>query len=657
MLRFFRKYIMNRWVLVIGGILLMIVFLLPSGFRRGQGASDAVIGRIGGQKIRQSQYRQAGDQLEVLGRIHPLLQLTAAKSAAQWMLMLYEARQLGVSASEAEAYEVLAAFNLNQQDVQRVARRLAVPPPYVLNVLREYAMVWRYKPLIYGLAYMPLRDRLQFFQSLYQMYGPQAMAAADRLLPGLIGYPRLSRPLAERMMYDQFSTVSIAALPVEAQRFAAQAAPPTPQRLQELFDQYRDALPGQGQYGIGFQLPDRVKIEYLVIPAPRLLEKSRITEAQALDYYEQHRQEFQLPATTQPTQQFQPYAQVRTQIVDQLRRQQAQDLADRVVVRARSHMMGPDASKLTQQDGYYVLPSDWHAPTLRETADQIQQEFGLRPDLRIYDQNWLTATELASLQGIYEAVLAGGRVQAPFAQYALSAHELQPKTNAAQNNNPLLVERLQARVPSQVLIDRDGTRYIFRLIEAQPQRAPQNLEEVRPDVEAAARCLDAYQTLLAQRDQWLQRAQAQPLEKIAAELNAEIQTPPAFPRLTRSPLGGLQPPMVLDLPPASGFVEKVFELAQTRGAVDTPQAKPVTVIPADSKLALYLVRLENFHPMPREQYQRLAAGESLKGFVAASLALGVPEDPLSYEALSHRLNFITERETEQPSQTQQAPSE
>jgi len=655
MLRFFRKYLMNRWVLAIGGILLMIIFLLPSGIRRGGAGSDVVIGTIGGKKVRQSEYRQAGNELEVLGRIHPILELTAARTAAQWMLMLHEARQLGVSASEAEAYEILAAFNLNHQDVQRLARRLAVPPPYVLSVLRDYAMVWRYKPLIYGLAYMPLRDRLQYFLSLYQMYGPQAMVAADRLLPGLIGFPRLSRPLAERMMYDQFSTVTIAALPVEAGRFAAQAPPPSSQRLQELFDQYREVLPGEGRYGIGFQLPNRVKIEYLVIPAPRLLEKSRVTEAQALDYYEQHRTEFQLPATTQPSEQFQPYAQVRPQIVDGLRHQQAQELADRIVARVRSSMMGPDISKLPQQDGYYVLPADWRPPTLREMADQIQQEFGLRPDVRIYDQDWLTAAELTNLPDISQAVLAGGRVRAPFAQYVLSAHELAPKTDDLRNVNPLVVERLQARVPSQVLIDREGNRYIFRLIEAQSQRAPQDLQEVRADVEAAARRFDAYQTLLAQRQQWLQRAQAQSLEAIAAELHAEIQKPPAFPRLTRSPLGGMQPPEVLGLPSQSGFVAQVFELGQSRDAEGAPQSKPVTVIPVDSRMTLYLVRLEGFQPMSQEQYQRLAAGDSLKGFVAASLALGVAEDPLSVEALTRRLDFRQEgRESDQASpQTQE----
>lgn len=648
MLRFFRKYLMNRWVLVVGGCMLMIVFLLPAGFKRGGGHANPLIGTIGGQKVYQAQWRQAGDELEILKDLNPLLQLTAAKTAGQWMLMLHEARQLGLSASESEAYEVLSALGMTAQDLTRISRRLNVPPPYVLAALQDYAMVWRYKPLVYGLAQMPLRERLQMFQSLYAMYGPQILSVAERLLPGLLGYPRLSRPLVERMLFDQYSLLSITALPIEAQRFAAQSPPPSEQRLQELFEQYRNTLPGQGRYGIGFLLPNRIKFEYLVLPGERLLQQAHVTEADAMDYYDQHRQSFRSPAATQPGQE-RPYSEVRNQIVQQLSEQQAADLADRILSRARALMGGPALSQLPQQDGYYVLPPTFQSASLREVADTIQREFNLLPDVRMYDRNWLTSRDLQQLEGISQATLASGRVQASFAQYALSTRELKPKSD-----NPLLVERLQLGVPSQTLIDPFGNRYLFRVTDAEAQRTPRDLSEVRPDVEAAARRLDAYQKLLAERDQWLQKAQSQSLEKLAADINAPLQNPPPFPRLTRTALGGLQPPEVLGLDPSSGFVPAAFDLAQAEPGKDTPH-KPIGAIPADPQLTLYLVRVDQFQPMAADQYQRLASGQALRGIVAASLALGVPEDPLSFESLVKRLDFKAEGRTEQPDEAAQTP--
>ncbi|MCC7146742.1 MAG: hypothetical protein IT443_09870 [Phycisphaeraceae bacterium] len=647
MLKFFRKYLLNKWVLALGGVLLMVVFLMPQGGMGNRGYNP-VIGRLEGKKVYQSQRAAMAGELEILGRISPVLRLTAAENDLHWMLMLHEARAMGLSGSEAEAVHILAELGLTTMDLQRLMREARVPEGDILMMLGDYAMVQRYKELVRGVKHTPIRQRLRLYATIGAQFGAAALRQADKVLPWTLGEARLSLPVLERFVYDQSSRVKVAVLPIDSRRYLPETPAPSAEELAQLFNQYRDQLPGQTEpYGIGFKSPRRVKVEYLSLPLDRLHQVVEVTEAEAIAYFRDHPGQF-TPAAGNPNQGqlvAPDYRQARTQVISLLTNQRAAELADKMLQKARAILTVEDARNLPQQDGYYQIPEGWQPMALAAVADRLAEEFKVRPDVVVRDNEWLAPEELSFLPGIGQAALLGGAVMASFGDYVLSAKELEPA-----KDNLLLVERLQTSLPSKTLRDQEGTRYLFRLIEAQPERAPQTLEEVREQVDTAARRLAAYK-MLVERHQtsWLERAEAQPLTDLAVETGVAILTPPMFPRSERSEDRGLQAPEIAGIGRSQAFVDAVFtfadKFAQQGDLSALPLASRVLAVPVDGKLALYVVRLDECRPATEQLVTQQTANPILRAVISGVLNEPLSlTDPLSFEAVSRRVNFVREGE-------------
>ncbi|MCX5659318.1 MAG: hypothetical protein NTW19_06290 [Planctomycetota bacterium] len=664
MFKFLRQY--QNWILAVGVTMLMLVFLIEvplSTSFRGDAESQA-IGTINGEKIRLGDQRAADAEINVLGSINQLLaQGGGSEKALQWLLMVREARSMGLDVSRDQIEQLKHTF-LGEEETQiQAAAKLGVSMGTIDTAIRHWGMVQQMQEMILGLGHLAFNERIAMYGQAMQFAQMGYMPGAMMILEGTRGKPRVSEPLLLHFVQEQQATVEIAALAIPAERYLSQVKTVPDEIAQGLFDKYRDKLPGETDsaspsdpgYGLGYKSPDRVRLEYLALPYDRLRAKIDVDEADILTYYDENKAEFRPappePGATQPAaapaDPASPDDAARAKIIDRLKDQRANDLANRAFKLAQS-ILSEEVRKLKDEGGYRVVPADFKPVSLESVAQQVQKQFGILPDVRREDDRWLGASDLPLLPGVGRSA-ANGRQSEPFAAYVLSAKEMSPKSD-----NPLVALRLQVGVASVPTIGIDQSRYLFRLIAAEPARVPASLDEVREKVNADARRLAAFELLKKDTPRWAERLQKEKLDAIAKEIGRSVITP--APCRRRDLNAGGQAPQIDGVGRDAKFVDSVFALAReafARGPIESaPAAQRSRAIASDASMALYLVRVDGFKAITRKDYDRMASNPLLVGSMQQLIApLEKNDDPFTIAAIKKRLGFVSahaEKAEEEP---------
>lgn len=663
MLRFFRKYM--KYILAVFVALLMIAFLIqPTLSMFGPDPTKEVIGTIGSEKLTVGDQRQANSQILILEQLAPILAnlanntLGEPPSPLQWLLMLRDARSLGLDVSQSEIESLLETLGRSQSDLVSFARSLSVSVETVHHALRNWLIVQAYKELISGLIHVPVAQRVthfatagQFFQRGYYQGAMMAIESAFR------GSPRLSRPLLERFLYDHRATVQISAVAIPGQRYLSQVEEPTDTSLDDLFDRYKTDLPDESEpYGMGYRIPDQVKLEYLSIPMDLAIRHTRVEEADALSYYDAHRDAFRLPntSTTQPASESkdgtQPYEQVRRQIIAQLKREKAEQLADRMIKTAQGIML-ENARPLAESGSYRTIPDNWRPISLDDVTQKLKRQFGFAPEIRRLDKRWLIASDLVILPDIGTSQFTLGQQVVRFSPYVLSAKEL----IVDNPNHSLAPLRLQQHLPSMPLNSSNGGRLLFRLIDAQASRVPSSLNEIRDQVVTDAKHLAAYELLQADVSTWLKNARDGGIEPWASKQNLSVITPSPFPKRISGPFGQLNVPEITGIGRSKVMVDAVFDLVEQLAQAELesddskvtapdisqlPAAKRTNIVAVDKQMSLVVFRIDKLEPITKSQYERLAQSPQLGAWINQALTVENKQDPLSIASLSKRVAFV-----------------
>lgn len=671
MLKFLREY--NKYILSVGIIVLMIAFLIQPALQMfTPGPGNEVLGTVGEEEVTLKQRAMADRELAILGAIWPPLTPWgfgegAKDNSLRWLLFIREAQDMGLSASDAEVNdllptleEVLKKLGLEGVRLAERAARLGEDPRVVHEALRHWLMYQTYWTLMHGHRHLSWVERVAQVLGAYNLAQIGHMGQAQELWQKAEGSVRVSEPLRVRFLNDQLSQVRITALSVDADRYTQRVGEIEDAALIDHFERYKDDLPGQGKpYGFGYRFPDRVKLEYLAIPLERVKRAVRVEESEALQYYDTHLDEFRVETPPAPEvsdadagksdgemssqkrgSSTRPYAAVRGRIMDQLKNKRAMELCEKMMKSARA-ILRENVQKWPEEGGYVVVPEDWTGVALEEAAGRLQAEFGVLPDVQRLADRWLTGPDLAQLPGIGKSRTEDQRGW-PFAVYALSAKELRQ----SEQGNPLAAYRLQARLPSVPLIDGDRTRYMFRLVEAQPSRSPQSIEEVGQQVRNDVQRLKAYELLQAEAAMWQQRVADGTLEAVAATLSEPlVRTSFARRQPRRGPSGLVfEAPFVEGVGQDPRFVDEVFELADTvtqlGGVSAVPVDRRVVVVPVDGKQRLVLARLEEIMAVPQPLVEMMKKDPaSVDTWVGQALQTVSAGGAVSLEAMEQRLGF------------------
>ena len=656
MLKFFRKY--NKLILAVGGSILMVAFLIEPATRMFYGTpGDRPLGHIDGEPIRVTDQQTAANEMDLLGRMHPIAGHMAREivqgEPLLWTLMVRDAYRLGISTSQMEVHEMLSVLGFEDAELTRLATETGASPEFLRQAVRHWLMLDQYRGLMTGRTYMPPVQRLAqtanglaMIQQAEMMGDELLFQQAQLSLLEVQGAQRLSEPVIRHFMYSQQSHAGGRLVHVPSERYLDAVDAPSDSELAEHFERYRDVRRGESEpYGFGYMLPQRVRIEYLEVPIDaamqRVRDENRVEEVDVLAYYNDHPEVFRDPETEEVA----DFEQVREQIREGLMHREARDVAQQAIRTAQS-LLVRDGRGLAEHGGYRVLPEDFEPADLDTVAEAVEQRTGIRPRVHRHVDEWVALAEAQELPGLGAARLEE-RQDLPITAYVGSVRELEPGLD-----NPLIVRRLQAGLASAPLVGPQGSRYLFRVRDAEPEREPASLEEVRDEVERDVRLLAAYRKLQGERSDWLERARRQGLAALAEAEELQVLDVPMTARRVMGRDGRLSPPHVPGLGRSEAFAAALFDLATelaAEGELDLAQrdeAERTGAVALDriERQGLALFRVDAFEPLTRQQYVWGLGQPVMPATVDRMLVLdqavrdGV--DPsMTIDAVSRRLGF------------------
>ena len=680
MFKLFRQY--NKYILAIGVSLLMVVFLIEGALSGRQAKpGDETIGTLNGRSVTGRDLQNAQGQLGMLGAINNSLPMLASPDPLTWMLMVEEAKSLGISASEVEVDALLKAVGL--EDDAKLMERVkpySVPMATARAAVRDWIAVQNYRELTLGRVHSGIESKLQGIQFAGYMMQMGNYGAVGMMMEMARGLPRVSEPVMARYLQDESATVRISAVKIGVEKYLPKAGAPDDKLIAELYGKYKDVLPrregetpakskdgkdDENTHGFGYRIPDLAKLEYLAIPLDRIAKTIDIDEADLLSYYDTNKAQFiptpppadpdpkaPKPAPLPP----QPYEAVRSQIERTLRDRRAWETGEKMMAAATTQLAA-SLKDFREEAGYKNVPADFKGTPLSVVAEALQKQFGVLPDVERIEDRWLDRAGVEQLPGFGRSVQSSNQGQLLTLDYVFSAREFWINADAksdAKTDAKSVVKtasdaarrlHLQVGAPSVPMVGETGTRYLFRVTAAQPSRLPKDLDEVRAKVTADVTKLQAYHLLKADSESLIKQMLEGGPAVVAKAFDTERLSPPEFPRRqSNQQTGELALPYVLGIGRDEKFVDGVFALVDKAGgpALNGLAAeKRVGTVALDSSFSLVLIRLEEYKPLTKSQFEAKSRGGFAAAQAATQLMSGTEQtDPFTVEALSKRVKYV-----------------
>lgn len=487
----------KKKLMAVFGIMLMVVFILPSSLRNTQ--SDRVVGYVGDKPLYASQLLQAENDWKVLTGQSGIqgaqlqrqtLGLTglpladAMKNRPElWAMLLVEAQNLGVSPDPQMQSAMLTYYT---------------PPNVTPSMRKVYA---------------------QAITSLLQV--SQAAQYVATL-------PKNSQPRIQQTIASQYQVLTLSAIELDSNARLDQAPAPTEKDIDQQLATFGntpvDRPTTDNPFGFGYQFPARMKVQYLLIPEA---EVRRAVLASRSDYdwkveyniyYQKNLSQFPTTApaiadstqpagmgpiapTTKPAKPlgFEDYQkQIENAVLQPLIDRKQQEIQDKL-----SLMLNEDYQKATHAGSATTQPSDDFKSFayLKDVQQRIQKAFGVK--LTIDDRpQWLDGMTLYGLPIYHEAYQVDTQVnsqgQTEPVQIPAVLWLFQHSTPLAQGDTLANHADLPLLQPSIVFRTPEGGRVIFRVTDAHMPRAPlpSEIEQVLPQVKADLRMKAAYEITL-----------------------------------------------------------------------------------------------------------------------------------------------------------------
>jgi hypothetical protein len=544
MYKVIKKYQKN--LMAVFAVLLMVSFVATIGVGRAGNAgsrSDPVVAHLGKDPVRDSEMRAARDE---------------------WTFL----QQGPVS------------HDFMGQEISLVTRALSPQIAADIEKHPELFLLLRKEAERDGMSITPeqadMADSLvvnQFHHSMDSEEGKRGSRALKSLLliraelNHLGESIKVSEPVWQHQVAEQQS-IRLNLVDLRTGDFEKSIPAPTTQQAQEQFDKYKD-LPAdqpsqENPLGFGYQIPTRVKIQYIEVPRAQVIDavihhtappsavgtpgSSADTqydwEVQAALYYDAHKDEYlnppppaSQPATTEPSSQpsttqassqpiFKPFDEVKRQIVEKLAAPEADKLSTKITDEVKSRLQdayaavrhaNPLATQPTTEPSATSQPAG--APTsfalLEQIRSDIEKKYQVAIQLHDIGSDWQDDKQLAKLPGIGSAATPDG---VPFPEYATSfAHPL-----GAVAIPPSIWES------SQTLTDVKQNAYVFRLTAAQPAHAPPSIADVRSQLDADCKTAQAYAQAKQAAQKIVESARTLGLSQAARLANQRVTSTPLF---------------------------------------------------------------------------------------------------------------------------------
>lgn len=514
MFKLLRKY--DKWILAIGGSLLMVVFLLPQALEQfGANPQKSVVALVdGGRKITEKDRMDAQREISMLDTLSPqiagvMLQLGGANAqiarddlgpALHWLLLTRDAQRDGLigGAQDGRSFIPIAARFFARQYV--LQNRFSLDPSQFPDI--EAQLTQTYTGQLEG-------SRTQLINSgMPPVMVDRTLAKARGVLRMYEAYLAFDLPSLQESMalcHRYFDSADIVYFTVGSDAFVDPSYEPDETEILLHFDAYKENLPGEGRYGFGYRAEDRVRLEWLRISRQDISDGVAVDPVDANTRWRANRTQYPGEFTAERSN---VEKDIRSERTDSILRD-AEQLVRAELLKARGGLVQNDA-------GLYDLPADW--AQIRPRFNVISQIVGDRlrtkhgPDMpnpmaQDDSNQWRTRAEVRGIPIVGNASRLIGPRSVPLVDLAFSVAEISPDSLYAAQTGVAQGPLTAART---------GDLVFFRVIEAEAS-APMPLAEVRGQVIEDKRRLKAYEALETEAPRMLSQMLTLGVEGAAAE--------------------------------------------------------------------------------------------------------------------------------------------
>ncbi len=675
MLKALRKY--NKWILVIGGSLLMLAFLVQPAIQQlGGDPGSRLWATLDGKKLRLRDAQLAGREIEAIkmltfGAYPGALGVDERDATRHWLLLIHEARQggfVGESQDGAEWLpELMADLRMQQMALQltggrdRNWRALAQrEPSFGQFLVGQHARTL--EQFAAEAPEMVARVGANTQLTPAQVHGAMSkIRGVLRMVDAYSGAARVSDRRAaltgrERLdaAYVDFSfipaSVGVGAIP-----------DPGEGALNEFFARFKTVKPGQGECGIGYLLPERVKLEWLTLDA------GAIEGAITLDPIAVNKRYLQAGKAKYPGE----FAAERANVERDMKAERVAEVMQEAHRTIQAEVL--KVTRRLESDGRFKrLPPDWERarPKFEAIApvvvEQVRKSTGVTiplPTVTIRASEWITPDRIGRLEGLGSSALQTGNLRREFADVVFRVRELLADPNTETETNV----PLQVGVPlvEGFFSGGDGARHYVTVLDARKESAPESAAEIRDQVVSDFKSLKAYEGLAGRVEEFRSVVAGEGLTKLLDTVSPPGATPPdqgrpevrTRVRVTREQVQGADAANVN----VKEFREAAMSAAEGLDPLMPPdQFDPATATVAvaiPSRLGVAVARITALAPLTIEQYR---LSDAAIAFAAQSEELThdgrEPRDrPFSLARLMQRHTFVSgeagdEIEDEKPSE-------
>lgn len=627
MLKFLRKY--KTWILVVGGTLLMIAFLLPSNINRLSLGGSGTFMTINGSKVSMKDAERYYRQRQAVNEIAPgmLAALGVQSEVDHWILLVKSAEQLGLVGGPQDGRDYIPDLAV---EVTTTALRHALNRAVQedMDALARTQQVLTERRSSAG-ARLRMQEN-EVDQALANFRGIVRMIGMYSSMGETVSMPRVAQEARRRL--DQ-GIIDYVFIPSTSHTFSVPE--PTPEEIAAHYEKYRDVEPNTGDYGIGYRFGPRFQVEWLTLN--RSIVNAAVTVS-PIDVRKAFMQE--TPGGTD--EQFQAAkadieARLKTAAVDRVMEVAA------ATVRAE---IAKSLRKVESSGQYRELPADWL--TQRPNLDSISaavvgkliEAEGITiapPQVNRRQDTWLTQSNMTSLPGLGTAQIRRGARTGSFSQYFGMLKELAGPNELG----------LQVGVPGEAVTDRQGNVYFVNITAFKPAGPPDNVDEVKTQIVNDLKRVAAFEKLKAEAEAYRNMAIAGGLEPLAKP--PEGSGVPA-PLQVRRDIGVTRTDQL--------FMDQALNSDAAKGAIMDavtkldPKVDPSTidvsqrtiVLPVPERLGIAVIIIKGFNATTMEATRlrdasiaRVIGSTQLReaaGADATGAARGV--DPFSLEELAKR---------------------
>ena len=531
-MKWLRKH--NKKILVVGGALLMLAFLMPRqrGCGGGPRRKDYAVALAFGHKIMRSEYAAARIELGILAAMGIRVEVA---DPLDYVLLLREARQMHIPTGSKAVPEELAAqiSKVNEvADLAELATRLSqehkkngyrVTEKLLRQATGNFWGMIRAEQLVLGRPKMQQQD--------------QGRVVAD--FRTALGLAQLSEKEMELRFRNVSEKLNIDYVALPAWLYESKVEPADEAEIVKQFEAYKEQYPGtkDNEFGFGYKQRSLVQIEYIKADLNEIKATLEKPSATALaEYYEKHKEFYRLPPEEKPepdeesqtnddqkpdsesAPRYKPFEDVYEDLESRWLQEKAQTTVLSMIADARniSRQRWEELGKEQKEDALDLAELYPYASEQGESVvSRLTEEFKVTPDYQ--RTGWIDISQAERLAGIGTSYTTG-----PILAFSALAFSVQQDVSDQQKQaaNSTVFEVGQ---DSHVnLIDAEGNAYLFRVIGLQSEKVLSvkemlQDENVRNKVAADVAFQRAYAYAKQQGQQLMALAEQKGLEKALQE--------------------------------------------------------------------------------------------------------------------------------------------